>query len=119
MNIDSKDHRESRGSVSYTDYYSNEDGQIRRTANDNCFPTFVKPSSGSEDSHSDNVDEPEEEDHTLTLKKAEEQKKRDVQNVFEKSENQSLVRPGSSYKKIGRYVKTNVNQKKILVQGYE
>ncbi|KOX81240.1 hypothetical protein WN51_00148 [Melipona quadrifasciata] len=28
INID-QEHRESRGSVSYTDYYSNEDGQIR------------------------------------------------------------------------------------------
>ncbi|XP_058810459.1 inositol hexakisphosphate and diphosphoinositol-pentakisphosphate kinase-like isoform X2 [Phymastichus coffea] len=35
--------RESRGSVSYTDYYSNEDGQIRRSVNDNCLPLFVKP----------------------------------------------------------------------------
>lgn len=34
--------RESRGSVSYTDYYSSEDGQIRRSVNDNCLPLFIK-----------------------------------------------------------------------------
>lgn len=96
--------RESRGSVSYTDYYSSEDGQIRRTANDNCFPIFVKSSSGTsadDGSGTENAEE-DEDAHTLTLKQAEEQKKQDVQAIFEPRESQSAVKPSSSYKKIGR-----------------
>ncbi|XP_032452672.1 inositol hexakisphosphate and diphosphoinositol-pentakisphosphate kinase 2 isoform X6 [Nasonia vitripennis] len=99
VNID-QETRESRGSVSYTDYYSSEDGQIRRTANDNCFPIFVKPSTTPADDGSGA--ENEEEDHTLTLKQSEEQKKQDVQFIFEQKESQTAVKPGSSYKKIGR-----------------
>ncbi|XP_032452703.1 inositol hexakisphosphate and diphosphoinositol-pentakisphosphate kinase 2 isoform X46 [Nasonia vitripennis] len=100
VNID-QETRESRGSVSYTDYYSSEDGQIRRTANDNCFPIFVKPSTTPADDGSGA--ENEEEDHTLTLKQSEEQKKQDVQFIFEQKESQTAVKPGSSYKKIGRF----------------
>ena len=93
--------RESRGSVSYTDYYSNEDGQIRRTAGDNCFPVFVKGS--AMDDNDVAAVENDEEDHTLTLKQAEEDKKQDVQLIFERKEGQSSFKPGS-YKKIGRFV---------------
>ena len=107
MNLDA-DNRESRGSVSYTDYYSSEDGQIRRTANDNCFPIFVKPAlctSIDDGSGAENAEEDEE--YTLTLKQAEEQKKQDVQYIFEQREKESqssVPKPGSSYKKIGRCV---------------
>lgn len=99
MNID-QETRESRGSVSYTDYYSNEDGQIRRSA-DNCFPLFLKTTRATaEDPGTDGAaGSAEEEEHTLTLKQAEEDKKQDVQQIFE----DKMVKPGSSYKKIGRY----------------
>lgn len=101
MNID-KETRESRGSVSYTDYYSNEDGQIRRSA-DNCYPLFLKTTAlgaPSEDSAATSAGSVEDEDNTLTLKQAEEQKKQDVQQIFEEKQ---MVKPGSSYKKIGRW----------------
>ncbi|XP_014217552.1 inositol hexakisphosphate and diphosphoinositol-pentakisphosphate kinase 2 isoform X14 [Copidosoma floridanum] len=104
--------RESRGSVSYTDYYSSEDGQIRRTVNDNCFPIFVKPqtqttpiqtpSGGRSADEEENPEDEDEDAHTLTLKQSDEQRKQDVQQIFEQKESQ-IVKPSSSYKKIGRF----------------
>jgi hypothetical protein len=108
-NIEAQDVRESRGSVSYTDYYSNEDGQIRRTANDSCFPIYVKLVVGQS---GDGIAAPEhpgdEEDHTLTLKQSEEEKKQDVQRIFEQKETQAGAKTGSSYKRIGRFVRVSL-----------
>ncbi|XP_074107628.1 inositol hexakisphosphate and diphosphoinositol-pentakisphosphate kinase isoform X11 [Cotesia typhae] len=85
-----QDNREGRGSISYTDYYSNEDGIIRR----------VTPKDKDRDEVlQDPIDD--EEDHTLTLRQNEEQKKQDVKSLFDQKE--SLVKPGSSFKKIGRF----------------
>ncbi|XP_044000886.1 inositol hexakisphosphate and diphosphoinositol-pentakisphosphate kinase 2 isoform X23 [Aphidius gifuensis] len=81
MSID-QDCREGRGSISYTDYYSNEDGIIRE----------VKEDSPSKD----NVEE--DEDHTLTLRQTEEQHKQNVKSIFEQPPHTS-----SSFKKIGRF----------------
>lgn len=83
MSID-QDCREGRGSISYTDYYSNEDGIIRE----------VKEDSPSKD----NVEE--DEDHTLTLRQSEEQHKQNVKSIFDQSPHTS----SSSFKKIGRSV---------------
>ncbi|XP_011301706.1 inositol hexakisphosphate and diphosphoinositol-pentakisphosphate kinase isoform X13 [Fopius arisanus] len=69
--------REGRGSISYTDYYSSEDGTIRKTVEE--------PKESMED----------EEEHTLTLRQSEEQKKQDVQSIFEQKP--------SGFKKIGRF----------------
>lgn len=103
MNIE-QEPRESRGSVSYTDYYSNEDGQIRRTANDNCFPIFVKLVVRPTADDSAELENPEDdEDHTLTLKQTEEQKKQDVQRIFEEKDAQAGAKSTSNYKKIGRF----------------
>ncbi|XP_057322790.1 inositol hexakisphosphate and diphosphoinositol-pentakisphosphate kinase 2 isoform X15 [Microplitis mediator] len=87
MAID-QDNREGRGSISYTDYYSNEDGIIRKA-----------PPKDNDDGEQDQVDD--EEDHTLTLRQNEEQKKQDIKSIFDQKE--SLVKPGSSFKKIGRF----------------
>lgn len=102
MNIDQAK-REGRGSVSYTDYYSTEDGLIRRSANDSCLPIFMKPGSGGESDGCPSDNPEDEEEHTLTLKQTEEQKKQaqDLQQVFEKQESPSGTR-ASGYKKIGR-----------------
>lgn len=47
----------------------------------------------------DNIDE--DEDHTLTLKQSEEQKKQDVKSIFERDD-VNLAKLSGSYKKIGR-----------------
>lgn len=86
-----QDNREGRGSISYTDYYSNEDGIIRRVT-----PKDKDKDAGIQDPIDD------EEEHTLTLRQNEEQKKQDVKSLFDQKE--SLVKPGSSFKKIGRFV---------------
>lgn len=75
--------QESRGSISYTDYYSNEDGQIRRVE---------RPPETFDD----------EEDHTLTLKQSEEQKKQDVKFIFDAKEATLSPKPDKSFKQIGR-----------------
>lgn len=98
MTID-QDNRESRGSVSYTDYYSNEDGQIRRSGNGSTFP-FIQAQADSEDVSDDADHLDDEEDHTLTLRQSDEQKKQDLKSIFEQKDH-----PGSrssNYKKIGR-----------------
>lgn len=72
-----QDNREGRGSISYTDYYSSEDGTIRKA--------IEEPRELMDD----------EEEHTLTLRQTEEQKKQDVKSIFEQKP--------SGYKKIGRF----------------
>lgn len=105
MHLD-QENREGRGSVSYTDYYSNEDGQIRKiTQMPQVIQSGAGVSSGSaqtyDDDHpGDNVDE--DEDHTLTLKQSEEQKKQDVKSIFEQKEDINLTKLSGSYKRIGR-----------------
>lgn len=90
--------REGRGSVSYTDYYSNEDGQIRRTGGDISL-RHLRNVYGCEDLPLDH--ENDEEDYTVTLRQAEEQKKQDVKFIFEPKEKEEAVK-GKNYKKIGR-----------------
>ncbi|XP_054008377.1 inositol hexakisphosphate and diphosphoinositol-pentakisphosphate kinase 2 isoform X13 [Hylaeus anthracinus] len=99
MNID-QDNRESRGSVSYTDYYSNEDGQIRKCGFGTGFGSNFQKIIRTEDLPIDNIDD--DEDHTITLKQTEEQKKQDVKEIFEQKETLNL-KP-NSYKKIGRFL---------------
>lgn len=106
MRLD-QENRESRGSVSYTDYYSNEDGQIRKITQ---MPQVMQASTGSAQSKlvcsdelvCENIDD--DEDHTLTLKQSEEQKKQDVKSIFEQRDNVNPVKQqlSGSYKKIGR-----------------
>lgn len=83
-----QDSRESgRGSISYTDYYSSEDGTIRKAPkHDDDLPV-------------DPIEE--DEDHTLTLRQNEEQKKQDLQSIFSQKESATKA-ISSSYKKIGR-----------------
>lgn len=105
MRLD-QENRESRGSVSYTDYYSNEDGQIRKITQ---MPQVMQ-SGGvgsaqpklmcSDELACENIDD--DEDHTLTLKQSEEQKKQDVKSIFEQRDNINPVKLSGSYKKIGR-----------------
>lgn len=99
MNID-QDHRESRGSVSYTDYYSNEDGQIRKCGFGAGFGSNLQKIIHTDDLPIDNIDD--DEDHTITLKQTEEQKKQDVKQIFEQKESPSIK--SNSCKKIGRFV---------------
>ncbi|XP_076624003.1 inositol hexakisphosphate and diphosphoinositol-pentakisphosphate kinase isoform X13 [Colletes latitarsis] len=99
MNID-QDHRESRGSVSYTDYYSNEDGQIRKCGFGAGFGSNFQKIIRTDDLPIDNIDD--DEDHTITLKQTEERKKQDVKQIFEQKEN--LSTKSNSYKKIGRFL---------------
>ncbi|XP_018399820.1 PREDICTED: inositol hexakisphosphate and diphosphoinositol-pentakisphosphate kinase 2 [Cyphomyrmex costatus] len=98
-----QENRESRGSVSYTDYYSNEDGQIRKITQ---IPQTIQSSASGaqtkqlvcgDDVPCDNIDE--DEDHTLTLKQSEEQKKQDVQSIFEQRDdiNPSATKLSGSY----------------------
>ncbi|XP_018306731.1 inositol hexakisphosphate and diphosphoinositol-pentakisphosphate kinase 2 isoform X5 [Mycetomoellerius zeteki] len=102
-----QENRESRGSVSYTDYYSNEDGQIRKITQ---IPQTIQSGTSSaqtklmcgDDLPCDNIDE--DEDHTLTLKQTEEQKKQDVKSIFEQRDDVNPTKLSSSYKKIGRFV---------------
>lgn len=100
MSIDQDGRGESRGSISYTDYYSNEDGLIRKSGGD--FGNLRERAARDEPSQDSIVDEDEE--HTLTLRQTAEDQKRDVKFIFEQSKESStsLVKPGSSYKKIGR-----------------
>ncbi|XP_018370345.1 PREDICTED: inositol hexakisphosphate and diphosphoinositol-pentakisphosphate kinase 2 isoform X14 [Trachymyrmex cornetzi] len=102
-----QENRESRGSVSYTDYYSNEDGQIRKITQ--IPQTIQSGTSGAQtklvcgdDLPCDNIDE--DEDHTLTLKQTEEQKKQDVKSIFEQRDDINPMKLSSSYKKIGRFL---------------
>ncbi|XP_026673387.1 inositol hexakisphosphate and diphosphoinositol-pentakisphosphate kinase 2 isoform X11 [Ceratina calcarata] len=98
INMD-QEHREGRGSVSYTDYYSNEDGQIRKF--DMGFNSNLQKIMCTDDLPADNMDD--DEDHTITLKQTEEQKKQDVKEIFEQKENPCSKSSGS-YKKIGRFL---------------
>ncbi|XP_050445063.1 inositol hexakisphosphate and diphosphoinositol-pentakisphosphate kinase 2 isoform X12 [Cataglyphis hispanica] len=108
MRLD-QENRESRGSVSYTDYYSNEDGQIRKITQ---MPQVMQSAANSAQSKlicsdeftCENIDD--DEDHTLTLKQSEEQKKQDVKSIFEQRDNVNPVKQqlSGSYKKIGRFV---------------
>ncbi|XP_076680697.1 inositol hexakisphosphate and diphosphoinositol-pentakisphosphate kinase isoform X15 [Andrena cerasifolii] len=100
MNID-QDHRESRGSVSYTDYYSNEDGQIQKYGFAAGFGSNLQKIIRADELPIDNMDD--DEDHTITLKQTEEDKKQDVKQIFEQKENSSAKCSGS-YKKIGRFL---------------
>ncbi|KAL0099644.1 hypothetical protein PUN28_019798 [Cardiocondyla obscurior] len=102
-----QENRESRGSVSYTDYYSNEDGQIRKITQ---MPQVIQSAAGGaqtklvcgDDIPCDNADE--DEDHTLTLKQSEEQKKQDVKSIFEQRDDVNPAKLSGSYKKIGRFL---------------
>lgn len=78
-----QDSREGRGSISYTDYYSNEDGVIIKVKRDSP----------------DKENMEEDEDHTLTLRQTEEEQKQNVQSLFDQPQHAA-----SSYKKIGRFV---------------
>ncbi|CAL1686870.1 unnamed protein product [Lasius platythorax] len=106
MRLD-QENRESRGSVSYTDYYSNEDGQIRKITQ---MPQVMQSGAGSaqpklvcsDELVCENIDD--DEDHTLTLKQSEEQKKQDVKSIFEQRDNVNPVKLSGSYKKIGRFL---------------
>ncbi|XP_035718738.1 inositol hexakisphosphate and diphosphoinositol-pentakisphosphate kinase 2-like isoform X22 [Vespa mandarinia] len=98
MNIDQENH-EGRGSVSYTDYYSNEDGQIRKGPS--YTSTTQKTVVSSDDLPVDTVDDDEE--HTLTLRQTEAQKKQDVKLLFEQVENPNATKSTVGYKKIGRF----------------
>ncbi|XP_017760537.1 PREDICTED: inositol hexakisphosphate and diphosphoinositol-pentakisphosphate kinase [Eufriesea mexicana] len=100
INID-QEHREGRGSVSYTDYYSNEDGQIRNCGFGADFTTNLQKIMRTDDLPVDNMDD--DEDHTITLKQTEEQKKQDVKRIFEQKEN-SNTKSNIGYKKIGRFL---------------
>ncbi|XP_061940258.1 inositol hexakisphosphate and diphosphoinositol-pentakisphosphate kinase 2 isoform X30 [Apis cerana] len=100
INID-QEHRESRGSVSYTDYYSNEDGQIRNCGFGAGFTSNLEKIMRTDNLPIDNMDD--DEDHTITLKQTEEQKKQDVKQIFEQKENLS-TKSSSGYKKIGRFL---------------
>jgi len=100
-----EENRESRGSVSYTDYYSSEDGQIRKiTQMPQVIQSGISANNSAQmygDNHlGDNVDD--DEDHTLTLKQSEEQKKQDVKSIFEQREDINPAKLSGSYKKIGR-----------------
>ncbi|XP_076240557.1 inositol hexakisphosphate and diphosphoinositol-pentakisphosphate kinase isoform X8 [Calliopsis andreniformis] len=97
MNID-HEHREGRGSVSYTDYYSNEDGQIQKYSFGTGFSSNLQKVI-----HPDDLPIDDDEDHTITLKQTEEQKKQDVKQIFEQKE-VSNTKPSGSYKKIGRFL---------------
>lgn len=99
MNIDQECH-EGRGSVSYTDYYSNEDGQIRKAPSsytNNVQKTVVCP----DDLPMNTADD--DEDHTLTLRQTEAQRKQDVKLLFEQVENPNTTKTTVAYKKIGRF----------------
>ncbi|XP_029037559.2 inositol hexakisphosphate and diphosphoinositol-pentakisphosphate kinase 2 isoform X6 [Osmia bicornis bicornis] len=100
INID-QDHREGRGSVSYTDYYSNEDGQIRKCGFGTGFNSNLQKIMHTDDLPIDNIDD--DEDHTITLKQTEEQKKQDVKQIFEQKEN-PITKSSGGYKKIGRFL---------------
>ncbi|XP_033366512.1 inositol hexakisphosphate and diphosphoinositol-pentakisphosphate kinase 2 isoform X6 [Bombus vosnesenskii] len=100
INID-QEHREGRGSVSYTDYYSNEDGQIRNCSFGAGFNSNLQKIMRTDDLPVDNMDD--DEDHTITLKQTEEQKKQDVKQIFEQKEYPS-TKSSSGYKKIGRFL---------------
>ncbi|XP_043801094.1 inositol hexakisphosphate and diphosphoinositol-pentakisphosphate kinase 2 isoform X9 [Apis laboriosa] len=100
INID-QEHRESRGSVSYTDYYSNEDGQIRNCGFGVGFTSNLEKIMRTDNLPIDNMDD--DEDHTITLKQTEEQRKQDVKQIFEQKENLN-IKSSSGYKKIGRFL---------------
>ncbi|KAK0165960.1 hypothetical protein PV328_004430 [Microctonus aethiopoides] len=87
MAMDQDSREGGRGSISYTDYYSSEDGTIRKQP--------LRDEELSKDTMEDD------EDHTLTLRQSEEQQKQDVKSLFEQKD--CLIKPGSSYKKIGRF----------------
>ncbi|XP_036144857.1 inositol hexakisphosphate and diphosphoinositol-pentakisphosphate kinase 2 isoform X19 [Monomorium pharaonis] len=101
-----QENRESRGSVSYTDYYSNEDGQIRKITQ---IPQVMQSAGCSGGAHTklvcgDDLPCDEDEDHTLTLKQSEEQRKQDVKSLFEQRDDVNPAKLSASYKKIGRFV---------------
>lgn len=100
MNID-QENRESRGSVSYTDYYSNEDGQIRKAGLGTGFGNNLQKMMRTEDLPIENIDD--DEDHTITLTQTEEQKKQDIKFIFEQTESTNVGKSCGSYKKIGRF----------------
>ncbi|XP_046613489.1 inositol hexakisphosphate and diphosphoinositol-pentakisphosphate kinase 2 isoform X16 [Neodiprion virginianus] len=93
--------RESRGSISFTDYYSNEDGQILKICQDDSCKLIKKSVCVDDATIIDNIDE--DEDHTLTLRQSKVQKKQDIKFVFKQQENSNPVQPSCSYKKIGRF----------------
>ncbi|XP_031832948.2 inositol hexakisphosphate and diphosphoinositol-pentakisphosphate kinase isoform X3 [Nomia melanderi] len=100
MNID-QEHRESRGSVSYTDYYSSEDGQIRKCNFGSGFGSNLQKIICTDDLPIENMDD--DENRTITLKQIEEQRKQDVKLIFEQQESSS-TKASTSCKKIGRFL---------------
>ncbi|XP_011329786.2 inositol hexakisphosphate and diphosphoinositol-pentakisphosphate kinase 2 isoform X9 [Ooceraea biroi] len=91
-------------SISLISNEGNEDGQIRKITQ---MPQVIQsgPSNSAQtygDVHpGDNIDD--DEDHTLTLKQSEEQKKQDVKSIFEQREDVNPAKLSGSYKKIGRF----------------
>ncbi|XP_050445059.1 inositol hexakisphosphate and diphosphoinositol-pentakisphosphate kinase 2 isoform X9 [Cataglyphis hispanica] len=96
-------------SISLISNESNEDGQIRKITQ---MPQVMQSAANSAQSKlicsdeftCENIDD--DEDHTLTLKQSEEQKKQDVKSIFEQRDNVNPVKQqlSGSYKKIGRFV---------------
>ncbi|XP_011049846.1 PREDICTED: inositol hexakisphosphate and diphosphoinositol-pentakisphosphate kinase isoform X8 [Acromyrmex echinatior] len=94
-------------SISLISNESNEDGQIRKITQ---IPQTIQSGvSGAQtklvcgdDLPCDNIDE--DEDHTLTLKQTEEQKKQDVKSIFEQRDDINPTKLSGSYKKIGRFL---------------
>lgn len=107
MRLD-RENRESRGSVSYTDYYSNEDGQIRKLTQMPSQAAVQSSVAAADALHCACSDLTcDDDDHTLTLKQSEEQeRKQDVKSIFEHSKDDfpnPTTKLSGSYKKIGRY----------------
>ncbi|XP_071553381.1 inositol hexakisphosphate and diphosphoinositol-pentakisphosphate kinase 2 isoform X5 [Temnothorax nylanderi] len=94
-------------SISLISNESNEDGQIRKITQ---IPQVIQSGASGvqtklvcgDDLPCDNIDE--DEDHTLTLKQTEEQKKQDVKSIFEPRDDVNSAKLSGSYKKIGRFL---------------
>ncbi|XP_070167123.1 inositol hexakisphosphate and diphosphoinositol-pentakisphosphate kinase 2 isoform X8 [Polyergus mexicanus] len=97
-------------SISLISNESNEDGQIRKITQ---MPQVMQSGASStqpklvcsDEFTCENIDD--DEDHTLTLKQSEEQKKQDVKSIFEQRDNVNPVKQqqlSGSYKKIGRFL---------------
>ncbi|KAM0729585.1 Inositol hexakisphosphate and diphosphoinositol-pentakisphosphate kinase [Formica fusca] len=96
-------------SISLISNESNEDGQIRKITQ---MPQVMQSGANSaqpklvcsDEFTCENIDD--DEDHTLTLKQSEEQKKQDVKSIFEQRDNVNPVKQqlSGSYKKIGRFL---------------
>ncbi|KAH0950419.1 hypothetical protein HN011_002262 [Eciton burchellii] len=93
-------------SISLISNEGSEDGQIRKiTQMPQVIQSGISANSSAQmygdNQLGDNVDD--DEDHTLTLKQSEEQKKQDVKSIFEQREDVNPAKLSGSYKKIGRF----------------